>query len=62
MSGDTDEEGWGYALNFHNSSWHGCYQPFRSFVRRRQWIRLRCKKGVKKWFNAKHSCKIPHEF
>ncbi|RIA86245.1 hypothetical protein C1645_780059 [Glomus cerebriforme] len=47
MSGDIDEEGWEYALNFHNSSWHGCYQPFRSFVRRRRWIRLRCKKGVK---------------
>jgi hypothetical protein len=40
-------EGWEYAFNFHNSSWHGCYQPFRSFVRRRRWIRLRRKKGIK---------------
>jgi len=47
MSGDVDEEGWEYAFNFHNSSWHGCYQPFRSFVRRRRWIRLRRKKGAK---------------
>ncbi|CAG8609430.1 16380_t:CDS:10 [Funneliformis mosseae] len=45
MSGDVDEEGWEYAFNFHSSSWHGCYQPLRSFVRRRRWIRLRRKKG-----------------
>jgi len=47
MSGDVDEEGWEYALNFHNSGWHGCYKSFRSFVRRRRWIRFRRKKGIK---------------
>ncbi|CAG8528532.1 5617_t:CDS:2 [Cetraspora pellucida] len=44
MSGDVDEEGWEYAPDFHFPCWHGCYQPFRSFVRRRRWVRLRRQK------------------
>ncbi|CAG8476870.1 15802_t:CDS:10 [Acaulospora morrowiae] len=41
MSDDVDEEGWEYAFAFHCANWHGHYQTFRSFVRRRRWIRLR---------------------
>ncbi|KAJ8657192.1 hypothetical protein O0I10_007008 [Lichtheimia ornata] len=41
MSGDVDEAGWQYALKFHGAVWHGNYKHFRSFVRRRRWIRLR---------------------
>ncbi|KAI8891054.1 hypothetical protein K501DRAFT_265558 [Backusella circina FSU 941] len=33
--------GWQYALKFHGAVWHGNYKHFRSFVRRRRWIRLR---------------------
>ncbi|CAG8541804.1 17566_t:CDS:2, partial [Gigaspora rosea] len=44
MSGDVDEEGWEYAPDFHCPCWHGCYKPFRSFVRRRRWVRLRRRK------------------
>ncbi|KAI7899639.1 uncharacterized protein BX663DRAFT_520808 [Cokeromyces recurvatus] len=41
MTGDVDEAGWQYALKFHGAEWHGNYKHFRSFVRRRRWIRLR---------------------
>ncbi|KAI9492441.1 hypothetical protein BDB00DRAFT_873353 [Zychaea mexicana] len=41
MSGDVDEAGWQYSLKFHGAVWHGNYKHFRSFVRRRRWIRLR---------------------
>ncbi|KAI9317884.1 hypothetical protein BX666DRAFT_1932415 [Dichotomocladium elegans] len=41
MSGDVDEAGWQYALKFHGAVWHGNYKHFRSFVRRRRWVRLR---------------------
>ncbi|RKP09137.1 hypothetical protein THASP1DRAFT_29059 [Thamnocephalis sphaerospora] len=44
MSGDVDEEGWEYAAQFHNARWHGPFEVFRSFVRRRRWIRLRKRK------------------
>ena len=33
--------GWEYSLKFHGAVWHGNYKHFRSFVRRRRWIRLR---------------------
>lgn len=39
--------GWQYSLKFHDAVWHGNYKHFRSFVRRRRWIRLRhCKQVV----------------
>ncbi|KAG1050713.1 hypothetical protein G6F43_007029 [Rhizopus delemar] len=41
MTDDVDESGWQYALKFHGADWHGNYKHFRSFVRRRRWIRLR---------------------
>ncbi|KAL9540222.1 hypothetical protein PS6_010864 [Mucor atramentarius] len=41
MTEDVDEAGWQYALKFHGAVWHGNYKHFRSFVRRRRWIRLR---------------------
>ncbi|KAI8376065.1 uncharacterized protein BYT42DRAFT_546794 [Radiomyces spectabilis] len=48
MTDDVDEDlkmtygaGWQYALKFHGAAWHGNYKHFRSFVRRRRWIRLR---------------------
>lgn len=41
MTGDVDEAGWQYALKFHGAVWHGNYKHFRSFVRRRRWLRLR---------------------
>ncbi|CAO3630040.1 unnamed protein product [Cunninghamella blakesleeana] len=43
MTDDVDEAGWQYAVNFHGAVWHGNYKHFRSFVRRRRWIRLRHK-------------------
>ncbi|KAI9487627.1 MAG: hypothetical protein EXX96DRAFT_554003 [Benjaminiella poitrasii] len=43
MTGDVDEAGWQYSLKFHGAVWHGNYKHFRSFVRRRRWIRLRCR-------------------
>ncbi|KAF9094915.1 hypothetical protein BGX27_001357 [Mortierella sp. AM989] len=45
MTGDVDEDGWEYAMTFHGSPWHGSYEPFQSFARRRRWIRLRKRKG-----------------
>ncbi|ORX43856.1 hypothetical protein DM01DRAFT_1340609 [Hesseltinella vesiculosa] len=41
MTDDVDEAGWQYAVRFHGAVWHGNYKHFRSFVRRRRWIRLR---------------------
>ncbi|KAG1449756.1 hypothetical protein G6F56_008548 [Rhizopus delemar] len=41
MTDDVDEVGWQYSLKFHGADWHGNYKHFRSFVRRRRWIRLR---------------------
>ncbi|KAG0367184.1 hypothetical protein BGX24_003339 [Mortierella sp. AD032] len=45
MTGDVDEDGWEYAMTFHGSPWHGNYEIFRSFSRRRRWLRLRKRKG-----------------
>ncbi|KAG0293987.1 hypothetical protein BGZ98_001946 [Dissophora globulifera] len=45
MTGDVDEDGWEYAIAFHGSPWHGNYEVFRSFARRRRWLRLRKRKG-----------------
>ncbi|KAG0340753.1 Cytoplasmic and mitochondrial histidine tRNA synthetase [Podila humilis] len=45
MTGDVDEDGWEYAMTFHGSPWHGNYETFRSFARRRRWLRLRKRKG-----------------
>ncbi|KAG0208058.1 hypothetical protein BGX28_000878 [Mortierella sp. GBA30] len=45
MTGDVDEDGWEYAMTFHGSPWHGNYEVFRSFARRRRWLRLRKRKG-----------------
>ncbi|KAG0226931.1 hypothetical protein BGW42_003285 [Actinomortierella wolfii] len=45
MTGDVDEDGWEYAMTFHGSPWHGNHELFRSFARRRRWLRLRKKKG-----------------
>ncbi|KAG0044216.1 hypothetical protein BGZ83_010547 [Gryganskiella cystojenkinii] len=45
MTGDVDEDGWEYATTFHGSPWHGNYEMFRSFARRRRWLRLRKRKG-----------------
>ncbi|KAF9165561.1 hypothetical protein BGX21_011661 [Mortierella sp. AD011] len=44
MTGDVDEDGWEYATTFHGSPWHGNYEAFQSFARRRRWIRLRKRK------------------
>ncbi|GAA6064454.1 hypothetical protein JCM10212_004438 [Sporobolomyces blumeae] len=41
MGGDKDEEGWSYAFFFHSKHWRGEPSVFRSFVRRRKWIRTR---------------------
>ncbi|KAF9168329.1 hypothetical protein DFQ27_007626 [Actinomortierella ambigua] len=46
MTGDVDEDGWEYAMTFHGSPWHGSHEIFRSFSRRRRWLRLRKKKGI----------------
>ncbi|KAF9180920.1 hypothetical protein BGZ50_005831 [Haplosporangium sp. Z 11] len=45
MTGDVDEDGWEYAMTFHGSPWHGNYEVFRSFARRRRWLRLRKRKN-----------------
>ncbi|KAG0263075.1 hypothetical protein BGZ95_003887 [Linnemannia exigua] len=45
MTADVDEDGWEYAMTFHGSPWHGNYEIFRSFARRRRWLRLRKRKG-----------------
>ncbi|KAI9287136.1 hypothetical protein BC943DRAFT_204520 [Umbelopsis sp. AD052] len=46
MTGDVDELGWEYAFRFHGSTWHGNYKHFRSFARRRKWIRLRRRRMI----------------
>jgi hypothetical protein len=44
MSHDVDEEGWEYSFAFrHGFSWHGTHPFFRSFARRRRWLRKRVK-------------------
>ncbi|KAK9457379.1 hypothetical protein V1511DRAFT_166433 [Dipodascopsis uninucleata] len=43
MTGDVDDQGWSYSLNFSSSSWHGSHIWFHSLVRRRRWIRKRCR-------------------
>jgi hypothetical protein len=43
MGGDVDEEGWEYSFLFKGCSWHGTHPWFHSFVRRRRWIRKRCR-------------------
>ncbi|ORX91877.1 hypothetical protein K493DRAFT_316900 [Basidiobolus meristosporus CBS 931.73] len=50
MSGDVDEDGWEYAFIFQCQSWHGDFRFFRSFVRRRRWIRHRKYKDRKPTF------------
>lgn len=41
MGLDTDENGWSYAWRFRSSHWRGEAEGWRSFVRRRRWIRGR---------------------
>ncbi|KAI5480591.1 hypothetical protein MNV49_000287 [Pseudohyphozyma bogoriensis] len=41
MSGDVDESGWRYAIRFQSKYWRGEAETYRSFVRRRRWIRGR---------------------
>ncbi|ORY90814.1 hypothetical protein BCR35DRAFT_299402 [Leucosporidium creatinivorum] len=41
MDGDTDEQGWSYAVRFGSRHWRGQPDILRSFVRRRRWIRAR---------------------
>ncbi|GAA5954944.1 hypothetical protein JCM3765_007819 [Sporobolomyces pararoseus] len=41
IGGDVDEEGWSYAVFFHSKNWRGEPSLFKSFVRRRKWIRTR---------------------
>ena len=41
MGLDTDEAGWQYAWRFRSSHWRGEAEGWRSFVRRRRWIRGR---------------------
>ncbi|CCG84893.1 protein of unknown function [Taphrina deformans PYCC 5710] len=43
MSGDVDENGWSYNINFNRHSWHGHHIWYHSFVRRRRWLRKRRK-------------------
>lgn len=43
MSGDVDENGWMYNLNFTKHHWHGHHIWYHSFVRRRRWLRKRKK-------------------
>ncbi|KAJ1925166.1 hypothetical protein IWQ60_004726 [Tieghemiomyces parasiticus] len=45
MSDDVDEEGWTYSISFGLPWWHGAHRPWKAFVRRRRWIRLRRKHG-----------------
>ncbi|KAK9729625.1 hypothetical protein K7432_000143 [Basidiobolus ranarum] len=49
-SEDVDEDGWEYSIIFQSNSWHGEYRFFRSFVRRRKWIRHRQLKDCKPTF------------
>ncbi|ORY77009.1 hypothetical protein BCR37DRAFT_158626 [Protomyces lactucae-debilis] len=44
MSGDVDENGWMYNINFTRHHWHGHHLWYHSFVRRRRWLRKRRKK------------------
>lgn len=41
MDHDVDEAGWSYAYLFHSKHWRGEAQGWRSYVRRRRWIRGR---------------------
>ncbi|KAK4698910.1 hypothetical protein P7C70_g7359, partial [Phenoliferia sp. Uapishka_3] len=41
MGLDTDESGWQYAWRFRSGHWRGEAQGWRSYVRRRRWIRGR---------------------
>lgn len=43
MSGDVDENGWSYNINFTRHHWHGHHIWYHSFVRRRRWLRKRRK-------------------
>lgn len=44
MSGDVDENGWTYNINFTRHHWHGHHMWYHAFVRRRRWLRKRRKK------------------
>jgi hypothetical protein len=44
MTGDVDENGWTYNLNFTRHHWHGHHLWYHSFVRRRYWLRKRRKR------------------
>lgn len=41
MSRDVDEQGWSYSTRFRSLHWHAEPDAWRSFVRRRRWIRGR---------------------
>lgn len=49
MGIDTDEAGWQYAARFGSHHWRGIANGWRSFARRRRWIRTRVYKPVKLW-------------
>ncbi|KIW07744.1 uncharacterized protein PV09_01674 [Verruconis gallopava] len=56
MSGDVDEEGWEYSFWFgKGTAWHGTHPWFHSFVRRRRWLRKRCKRKTAKPKEAAHA-------
>lgn len=44
MANDVDDQGWLYSWRFRSKDWKGYPRPGRSFVRQRQWRRLRRKK------------------
>lgn len=47
MALDSDEQGWTYAFSFWSKTgWRGTSKTWRSFVRRRQWIRTRIKQPI----------------
>lgn len=46
MSGDVDQNGWTYNINFTRHHWHGHHIWYHSFVRRRRWLRKRRKVRV----------------
>ena len=41
MSKDVDEQGWTYSTRFRSMHWHAEPDTWRSFVRRRKWVRNR---------------------
>ncbi|KAI9800694.1 MAG: hypothetical protein M1825_004016 [Sarcosagium campestre] len=48
MSEDVDEEGWQYSFSFAKAfEWRGSHLWFRSFVRRRKWLRRRVQRQTR---------------